>query len=97
MDSSMTCAIAELARVARALADPVEHDHGVVQRIADHRENRRDRGQVEGHLREREESDHADRVVQHGENRAEREFGREAQQHVDQDQHQRRHQRPRRP
>ena len=97
MDSSITCAIESLRGVARALADSVEHDDGVVQRIADHRQNGRNRRQIEGHLRQREESDHADRIVQYGENRAERELRREAEQHVNQDEHQRRDQRPRRP
>src|SRR5882757_7082441 len=55
----------ELARRAGTLAYAVENDHGIVQRIADHREDRRDGRQIKGHLGEREEPHHADRVVQH--------------------------------
>ena len=97
MDSSITWAMRELARGARTLAHPVEDDDGVVQRIADHREDGRDRREIEGDLRQREETHHADRIVQHGEDRAQREFGGEPEQHVDQDEHQRRHQGPARP
>src|SRR5450631_486305 len=85
---------AEFAGSAGALANTVENDYRVVQRIADHRQNRRDRRQIKRHLAEREESDHTDRVMQHRQNRAARELEREAEQYVDQDQHQGREQRP---
>ena len=64
----------EFARVARALADAVEDDDGIVKRIADDRQDGRDRRQVESDLGHREETDHADRVVQHREDRAQREL-----------------------
>src|SRR3984957_19403778 len=84
----------ELARDARPLADSIEHDHRVVQGVADDGENPRNRCQVEGHLGKGEESEHADRLVQHREDGAARQLQGETQQHVDGDEHQRRHQRP---
>ena len=48
---------------AQDLADAVEDDDGVVQRIADDGQDRRDARQVEVDLRRREEADRQDRVV----------------------------------
>src|SRR4029077_13293476 len=55
-----------------ALADAVEHHHRVIQRVADDGEDGSDHRQIEGHLAEREEADHQDRIVQYRENRTER-------------------------
>ena len=79
---------------SKRLADAVEHDDGVVQRVADDREDGRDHRQVERRLREREHAEHQDRVVHHGEDGAERQSpGVEAQDDVERDQHQRHRQR----
>ena len=56
---------------------------------------RSNRRKIECHLGQRKEPQHADRIVQHGENGAHRQFEREPHQHVDQDQHQGRHECPR--
>ncbi len=55
IDASITCSRRALAHRQEALADPVEHDDGVVQRVADDGQDRRQRRQVERHLRGREE------------------------------------------
>ena len=78
-----------------ALADTIEHHHRVVERVADDREDRRDHRQVERHLRQGEETDHQDRVMQHREDRAEGQPpGMEAEGDVEEDQQQGEEQRP---
>jgi hypothetical protein len=56
-----------------ALANSIEHDDRVVQRIADHGENRRDDREIKRRLRDRKNAEHEDRIMHDGENRAERE------------------------
>ena len=95
IDWSSTTSDGEAAVGLEALADTVEHHDGVVQRVADDREDRRDHRQIERRLRHGEEAEHEDRVVQHGEDGAERQPpGVEAEGDVDEDQQQRERQRP---
>ena len=76
------------------LADAVEHDDRVVQRVADDREDGRDHGEIELGLRDREHAEHQDGVVHHGEDGAQRQPpGVEAEDDVERDQHQRHGQR----
>jgi hypothetical protein len=55
-------------------AGAVEHHHGLVQRVADDGQDRRDRGQVELELRDQEEADGQHDVVQRAEDRADRQL-----------------------
>ena len=78
-----------LAQLAEVLADAVVHHDGVVQRVADHRQDRRQHRQVELHPGQREEAEGQDHVVLQRDDGAEGEAVLEAQRHVDQDQRQR--------
>ena len=75
------------------LADAVVDDDGVVERIAEDGQQRRDAGQVEVDLRERHEADRQHDVVHVGDHGAERELPFEAEPEVDQDAEDREHQR----
>src|SRR5258706_3759602 len=84
----------EPAAPLEALTDTIEDHHGVIQRIADHREHGRHHRQVEGGMPQRESAEHQDRVVQHREDRTERETpGMETNGDVQADQKQRGRQR----
>ena len=89
IDASITCSRRALAHRHEALADPVEHDDGVVQRVADDGQDRRQRRQVERHLGHREEAEDDDRVVQRRDDGADAELPLEAQPDVEQDEEER--------
>ena len=74
------------------LADAVVDDDGVVERIAENGQQRRDAGQVEVDLRQRHESDRQHEIVDVGDHRAERELPFEPEPEVDQDAEDREHQ-----
>ena len=71
IDWSSASAGAQAPVGVEALADTIEHHDRVVERIADHREDRRDHRQIKRRLRHGEDAEHEDRVVQHREDRAE--------------------------
>ena len=80
----------ELAAVHAAFGiHLVEHDHGVVQRVADHGQDRRQGRQVERHPGGREESQDHDRVVQRRGNGTDAELPLEARPDVQQDEEER--------
>ena len=80
----------QAAVLLEVLADAVEHDDRVVQRVADDREDGRDHREIELGLRDREHAEHQDRVVHHGEDGAQRQPpGMKAQDDVEADQDQR--------
>jgi hypothetical protein len=75
----------------KSLADAIEHHHRVVERVADHRQHRRHHRQVERGAGQREDAKHQYRVVQHRQDRTQRQPpGMEAQRNVAEDQQQRR-------
>ena len=95
MDWSSTSVGGQAAIGLETLADTIEHHDGIVQRIADHRQNGRDHRQIELGLGHGENADHQDRVVQHREDGAERQSpGMKAERDVDEDQQQGEAQRP---
>src|SRR3989304_10019838 len=65
---------ARLAHLAEVLADPVEHDHRLVDRITEYRQYRGEHGQREIPLKEREETEDDDHVVQVGDDRRDAEL-----------------------
>ena len=69
---------------AHHFADAVEHDDGLVERIADDGENRGDRGLVELELREGEEADRQQQIVHRADDRADRELPFEAEPQIGQ-------------
>ena len=92
---SSTTAGGSAAVGLEALADAVEHDDGIVERIADDGEDGRDHGEIERRLRDRENAEHQDGVVHHGEDGAERKLpGVKAERDVDEDEQQREGERP---
>ena len=72
--------------------DPVIDHDGVVQRIAENRQQRRDAGQVEIDLRDRHEADGQHDVMDVGDHGAERELPFEPEPEIDQDRKDREHQ-----
>ena len=70
---------------AHHLADAVEHDHRLVERIADDGEDRRDRGLVELELGDAEEADRQQEVVHRADDRPDRELPLEAEPQIGQD------------
>jgi len=85
----------EPATHVEALPDPVEDDDRVVERIADDRENRRHDRKIEGRAVEGEDTEHQDRVVDDGDDGAEREPPSvEAERDVDEDHPERERQGP---
>lgn len=73
------CALTPLAEV---LADAVQHDHSIVNRVADHRQHRRQHGQVEFNLKQREPADGKEHVM-HGRGDAHRQTPFKAEHDVD--------------
>ena len=72
--------------------DPVVDHDGVVQRIAENGQKRRDAGEVEIDLRDRHEADRQHDVVDVGDHGAERELPLEPEPEIDQDRKDREHQ-----
>jgi hypothetical protein len=82
---SMTCGRRQLAVLAEGLAHAVEDDHRLVDRVAQHRQDRRQHGQRELPLEEGEEAQDDHHVVQVGHDAGHRELPLEAQRQVDHD------------
>ena len=76
---------------AHQLAGPVEHHHGLVQRIADDGQDRGDRGHVELVRRDHEEADRQHDVVQGADDGADRQLPLEAEPEIDQHREHRQH------
>jgi hypothetical protein len=74
-----------LAVFLQVLADAVVDDDGVVERVADQREDRGDDVEVELHAREREHAERQRHVVRQREQRADAELPFEAHPDVDRD------------
>ena len=70
---------------AQHLANAVVDDDGIVERIAEDGEQRRDAGEVEIDLRQRHEADGEHEIVHVGDHGAERELPFEAEPEIDQD------------
>ena len=74
-----------LAQDTEVLTNPVEYHDGVVQRVTDDRQHRRQYRQVEGDLEERQDTDGHDHVVNQRNDGADRELPLKAESQVDQD------------
>jgi hypothetical protein len=85
MALSITCDRAHLAVPAERLADAVEDDHRLVDRVAQHRQHRGQHRERELPLEEGEEAQDDDHVVQVGDDGGDRELPLEAQRQVDHD------------
>src|SRR5579871_5729220 len=82
-----------LAHDREQLADAVEDDDRLVDRVAEHRQHRGQHRQIEGHAGDREHADEDERVVQRRDDRADAELPAEAERDVAEDGDQRRDQR----
>src|SRR5207253_2907931 len=76
---------AGLAQHTEVLTNPVEYHDGVVERVTDDRQYRRQNRQVEGDLEEREYTHGHDHVVDQRDNGTDRELPLKAESQVDQD------------
>ena len=82
---SITSCGVQLAEAPEGLADPVEDDDRLVDRVAEHGEHRGQHRERELPLEEREEAEDDDDVVQVGDDRGDRELPLEAKRQVDHD------------
>jgi hypothetical protein len=89
MERLLISSTAALAHLAEVLANAVEDDDGVVQRVADDGEHGGEHGQVELDLEDREDADGEEHVVDQRGDGAEGEAPLEAHRDVDQDADQR--------
>ena len=81
------------AHEPEVVANPIVDDDRVVERVAEHGQDRAQHGEVERPARQREDARRDEHVVQRGDDGADGELPAEAQHHVDEHENQREQQR----